>query len=425
MIHTNAILAGILVAVLATEGLTSEHPACNSAECNESLRSMRLRSFAMGGLNPWPLNGSPLHLCFIRDSTLTVAEFNILRDRVIQTLNKTWGRIPGVSFVSGCTAPAMNITLKKDSNGYGSCGLGNGSSCMIAGVVSNLDSLDSVAVHEVGHGLGLLHEHQRPDAPNLCDNEKNILKGCQQCTAATCSTAEANACWFSVPKSSSITVSADDKTWAINQLSAGIAKCSECSKGTCIVGACDNGTCTENSYWGCFGKNPTFGTINVSNEDHDIAQWRVNDRVPINNGWVLTKYDPASIMSYCSGLHGRTDAIPTDNDMLGMEMLYSINRNYGIGCGDGCFETTAGLVTLTTGSIVSEWIARGSVGIPFQIKGTSEYVYSYPVISLNSDTSSISYAFKDAVGNTRNGSGTVTKSNPIFTAILGTLSVAW
>ena len=103
------------------------------------------------------------------------------------------------------------------------------------------------------------------------------------------------------------------------------------------------------------------GTVNLAMGDQQIAQFRVNDRVPITTGRVLTKFDPRSIMNYCSGPDGRTEPVPTAYDMLGMEMLYAINRTYGLGWGVGCFVTTSGLVTSTTGSIVSEWIGSGSV----------------------------------------------------------------
>lgn len=396
---------------------------CNNGNCDEQVGTVKQPAFAVSPFNPWPLSSGKLRLCFKRDKSLSIADYPVLLGHILHTLNKTWGHIPGLSFVQGCKAPAMSITLEK-GNGYGYCGLGKGASCSIAGEVTDLDKLDSVAVHEVGHGLGLLHEHQRPDAPPLCPKEENILKGCQQCKNGTCDVASAKACWFSVPAASSITVSLADKNQAINRVAAGVASCLSCSHGSCAVGSCDSkGTCTPvDSYLACFGKQPTTGTLNVASV-HPSAPSRVDDRVPRMNGKVLTKYDSASIMSYCAKFHGRTNDIPTDLDMLGMEMLYSTNRNYRLGCGMACFEVSGGVVTSTTGSIVAEWIARGSLGIPFKINGTSNYIYSYPVNALSNGTTKVQYTFRDPVGKQRTGSGTVTKSDSYFTAIVSALSV--
>jgi hypothetical protein len=415
-----AVSGGLLFALVGAGGCASERASCEDNDCGDGLGDLAQPAFVVGSFVPWTLSNGQLRLCFTRDSSLTVTEFTTIRDRVVTTLNNTWGNVPALDFVSSCTAPAMSITLVK-GGGSGSCGLGNGASCTIWGSASDLPDVDGTAVHEVGHGLGLLHEHQRPDAGTLCPFEQAILDGCQKCTALTCTAGEANACWFAAPAASTITVSAADKATAATLYSGGKAACLPCSQGTCAIGSCaGTGTCSPAaSYWGCFGRNPTAGTINVSAGDRSTAQGRVSDRTKIGSGGILTWYDPRSIMNYCSGVNGRTDAIPTQFDMLGMEMLYSANRTYALACGTGCFGTTTGLVTSSTGSVVSEWIRRGSVGVPFRVSGTSTDVYSYSVAGLANGSSTLNYTFRDPVGRSRSGSGTVTKGNPLYAAIAG------
>jgi hypothetical protein len=133
----------------------------------------------------------------------------------------------------------------------------------------------------------------------------------------------------------------------------------------------------------------------------------------------MTGYDPLSIMNYCSDVAGRSssDAMPTPHDLLGVEMLYSKSRTYVLGCNIGCFLTSSGVVTSSAGAIESEWIMRGSVGIPFRVSGTSTDLYSYSVAGLGSGTSTLTYSFHDVVGNSRTGSGSVNKSGGLYAAL--------
>jgi hypothetical protein len=368
-----AAVAGLLLAVTASGGCSFEESSCEGEGCDQSVETVVRPAFAAGPtVRPWTLVNGQMPLCFAQDPSLTVPDYDTIRNRVLATLNSAWGNVPGLDFVTGCTEPTMNILLNNQS-GVGVCQLGDGASCTIGGVVTDLPALDGVAIHEVGHGLGLNHEHQRPDAGPLCDGEQNIKNACQACTAATCTVAQAKACWFFVPAASSITVTAVDAVTAASRFAGGNAACQSCATGTCPVGSCDAmGTCTPaDSYFGCFLSNPMDGTVILAAGDQAFAQFRVDDRTEITNGVYLTKYDPRSIMNYCSGPNGRTEPVPTAYDMLGMEMLYSIDRNYGLGCGVGCFLTTSGLVTSTTGSLVSEWIARGSLNVAFRVSGTA------------------------------------------------------
>lgn len=421
-------LASSLFITVVVAGCTYEHERCVGEACEETAAAVTQPAFAVGGFVPWPLTNGQLRLCITQkrsaEAPLSPTEFTAVRDHVVSILNSTWGVVPGLDFVASCTAPAMRIALVRGA-GWGFCGLGNGAACTVAADPANLSSVDGTAVHEVGHGLGLLHEHQRPDAEPLCPVEQTILNGCTQCATGTCSASDANDCWFSLPEASTISLSPSDQSQAATLLAGGNAACSACAQGTCQVGSCDSqSNCAPaTSYWACLGVNPTSGTMKVSTADLGSARARVGDRTPIPNGIVLTKqYDGRSIMNYCASVNGRTDAFPTSGDLLGMEMLYAADRNYGLGCGVGCFLTSAGLVASSAGSITSEWIMRGSVGIPFRVSETSNDVFSYPVSALPNGTSTVRYSFVDVAHHARTGSGTVIKSDTSFAAIAGAIA---
>jgi hypothetical protein len=274
--------------------------------------------------------------------------------------------------------------------------------------------------------MGLIHEHQRPGV-TLCTREQTSLTNCTKCSdsttnpaAETCTLAEATACYGRLPPTSTVAVTFAYKTRAEVSFQAGMAECQACATGTCTVGCpeCED----TKTFWGCYREVPnttstTNGLLLVSEADRNNAVQAVNDRKTVSDALFLTHSDPMSIMHYCRGENGAVDnGIPTTWDMLGMEMLYSANRLYGLGCGRGCFSTSSGVVTTNSGSVVSEWIARGSLNVPFRV-GTGSYVYSYSVAGLPAGASTFAYNFRDAIGNTRNGSGTVIRSNTRFAAI--------
>ena len=158
----------------------------------------------------------------------------------------------------------MSVTFTNDAFG-GSCGRGVGN-CAVNGpdmdVSANAQStIQGVAVHEIGHGMGLLHEHQMPGAPPLCPYEKGILDSCRSCIAAS-----------------------------------------------------DMGTpCAVSHYKGCFGKTIVIAHILDGNE-RATAQRYIDDRATVSDAKVLTTYDPLSIMDYCNYTNGRdrTDFTATD-----------------------------------------------------------------------------------------------------------------
>jgi hypothetical protein len=409
--------AGALLAV-TLGGCGFDSTTCEGAACDETLGHTMEPSLALGNLVPWPNPNGRIELCFTRDAGNTLgADFNTAADHVYATLNTTWGNVPGLDFIEVgiCRTDTLKIELGFGAGDSGVCGWGKGASCAIGVNPANLAAADGTIVHEVGHGLGLVHEHQHPLAASLCPVEQNILDGCTQCVSGTCSASDCGKC-FGVPANSSLAVSSTDRTSAQQLLAGGNTACQSCAQGTCLVGACPDGTCSpSDSYWACFGAAPTTGTVTLTADNKNFAQMRVNDRTVYTDGIVLTNYDPLSIMNYCRSNNGALNDRPTEYDMLGMEMLYSADRNYGIACGGGCFATGSGLVTTSTGSVVSEWIARGSLGVPFRVGGTD--VYSYSVVPLPTGVSTLGYTFVDPIGRPRSGSGTVRKSNAMFAAI--------
>jgi hypothetical protein len=292
-------------------------------------------------------------------------------------LNATWGTIPGVTFtdVGECAGAAfdMSVTFTNDAFG-GSCGRGVGN-CAVNGpdmdVSANAQStIQGVAVHEIGHGMGLLHEHQMPGAPPLCPYEKGILDSCRSCIAAS-----------------------------------------------------DMGTpCAVSHYKGCFGKTIVIAHILDGNE-RATAQRYIDDRATVSDAKVLTTYDPLSIMDYCNYTNGRdrTDFTATALDRLGMEMLYPSTRTYGIGCGGGCLYSGDGVILRSNGAITSEWAARGAAGITMT---WGAFVgASIPASLLPSDRSSLTYTFPEPRGTTRTGSGYVNKTDSLHGAIVSSLLV--
>jgi hypothetical protein len=334
---------------------------------------------AAHSLNAWTAWPMPLSLCFTRAAGLSIPDFNTMKSWVTAGLGETWGQVPGMGFVEGCTAGAMGITLQH-GDAFGFCGTGQGASCTISGRVSDgSERLKATAVHEVGHGLGLLHEHQRVDAGPLCPGEQAILDACQACAGSSSSCSPAPKC----------------PAWAFN---------------------------------GCFFGNVTMPQT-LSTDQCWAAKGRVADRVPISGAELLTVPDPRSIMSYCAVPNGRDpdDYMPTQYDLLGMEMLYPADRDYRMGCASGCFATSSGVIVRSDGAVTSEWTARGALDVemltdfwfPF-----GPWTTTIPAQDLPSGTAEFVYGFVDPRAGILSGSGIATKSNAMHAALLGTLSTA-
>lgn len=164
-------------------------------------RSDELASFS-GVLSWWP-NGV-VQTCFKNPDSIPPAEFNGLSQQILQTLRATWQASSNVTFTGGgtCLASAGTNTMKislprfvRNADGtvkfgtdgmpvldsaHGQCGRDN---CFVG--IGDPGRILDVAVHEVGHGLGFGHEHQRavmgPNGPTwevaLCavEQQREVL----------------------------------------------------------------------------------------------------------------------------------------------------------------------------------------------------------------------------------------------------------
>jgi len=348
--------------------------------------SQRLASPDLSTWTPWPM---PLSVCFVHSTGLSKADFNTIKSWAITGLQQTWGRVHGVSFTDDCTAThVLNINLQHDLGGsWGNCGMGVDATCTINGSVADgIEPVKAIVVHEVGHALGMLHEHQRLDS-ELCPFEQGVLDGCTACINASPS-------------------------------------CSPLP------------TCSAADYNTCFLTNIT-GNITLTADACGHAQSRINDRTPIPGARRLTvNEDPISIMNYCSGFNGRdlnppvydlAGYMPTVYDLLGLEMLYPVNRTYRIGCTNGipgCFSTAVGAIVRLDGMITSEWTARGALDIGMRPTGVGTYGSSISASSIPAGQSNFTYQFIAPRGEILTGAGTITKSNSMHSALVVSIFAA-
>ncbi len=330
-------------------------------------------AFNLEGFEPWPLKNGQVQVCIRapEDSNLRLKQkdYDSFRKDAVTVLNETWGRAPGLSFNESCSPsdPSQIVLTLTNQAGWGQCGSGKGAACTVGASATDPVAFRRVLVHEVGHGLGLAHEHQTPTNQPLCLREQVIYDGCLQCA---------------------------------------------------------DGECSAQDYKDCFllgtAPSPVVKLPPTGDYSQAAAKDRQLQREPDYTARALTRYDPLSLMGYCQvDFNGPGDSHnPTVFDLLAVEMLYSADRNYGLGCDVGCLLTKTGVVISSTGSLVSEWTGRGAYNIPMRISGSNAKVFSLAASQLPAGFSTLSYTFRDPWDNPRHGGGTVERSDAKFAAMV-------
>jgi hypothetical protein len=328
-------------------------------------------------LGSWSRRPMPARFCTKLDNSqskyvLSLASYNVVRWWVIDALQATWGQVPGVTFVDNgtCLEGHLDVTVSigaaDPTLGYGDLhgltGRGSGQTMMWA-----LDAdfsaeaearTKAVAVHEVGHGLGLAHEHQMPGG-TPCASMQFKLAGCTSCQDGSCPAADYNACFPDYPA--------------------------------------------------------TMDPMQLDPDAKKYAIQYVHDTTPDPSARPLTSYDGLSIMDYCAGENGRDelDWLPTRLDLLGMELLYPDSRTYPLGCGTACFYAGDGIIVRTGSTVTSGWTARGAVNIHLVGGATS-----FPMVPGPDGNGNMTLNVVDPRGQTRVAGGQYHKSAGLYSAVV-------
>jgi hypothetical protein len=337
----------------------------------------------------WTAWTMPVDVCFLKDTNLTptAAQYTSLQSTIMAGLQQTWGQVPGVSFVShgdcGAIPPSnyLHLVVHWEAGAGGVCGAGVGTTCHFGGATdtqSNIDFLKQVATHEVGHGLGLAHEHQRVDA-NSC--EKALADACVRCKQSidanqSCAAADWNTC---------------------NETHTCVAT-------TPLTPAQAMQTC-----------------VPLNQTPYQKMAENIGNNAAIATLQRMTAYDPDSIMNYCRQASGYQ---LTPLDLLGLEMIYPLNVNYPIGCSDSCFYANGGVITRQDhGAVTTSWMTRGALNVTLIDPVTSQQGTTIATQHLAAGSSQLTFRFIAPRTQQRlTTTGTLVNSDATHTALLMTAS---
>lgn len=147
-----------------------------------------------------------------------------------------------------------------------------------------------------------------------------------------------------------------------------------------------------------------------------------------NTAGHITWFDRTSIMlwSYCNDTTRTDDSLLSQYDMLGAEMMYPRSYIHPLACSRGCVETGSGAVVRNDGALTVDWVRRGADAlVPTFEVGTSSYSNADGRLPASSipNGSAVKASYKDAYNRAHTASGTVTKSDAVFTAIVSSAVV--
>lgn len=159
--------------------------------------SFQSSAFAEGDegyfLNTTRWTSNRVSVCWENGSAATATEQGWVRDRVLQT----WDASSSIALTGwgNCTATGANIRIVIQDAGPRTLGLGNSLNNVVNGMLVNFtfsswgascassaaqrrSCIETIAIHEFGHALGIAHEHNRPDTDrSLCTDAPQGTNG--------------------------------------------------------------------------------------------------------------------------------------------------------------------------------------------------------------------------------------------------------